>query len=88
MNQLWRNQLLAFALEQDEKQPYKEVSFSVVHHPNNTYLNKSTEQYKDLTGNNPKFFAFTSKQVIDSASKVKGAELDKWITWYKGLYMV
>jgi len=88
MNQLWRNQLLGFAIEQDEKQPYKEVSFSVVHHPNNTALNNSMEQYKDLTGNNPKFFAFTSKQVIDSASKVKDTELKEWIGWYKELYMV
>jgi hypothetical protein len=88
INQLWRNQLLGFAIEQDEKQPYKEVSFSVVHHPNNTHLNESMEQYKDLVDNNPKFFAFTSNQVIDSASKVKDTELKEWIGWYKELYMV
>jgi len=87
-NQLWRNQLLGFAIEQNEKQPYKEVSFSVVHHPNNTHLNKSMEQYKELIGNNSKFFSFTSKEVIDSASKIKDKELEKWVDWYKELYMV
>lgn len=87
-NQLWRNQLLGFAIEQDEKQPYKEVCFSVVHHPKNTYLNNSMEQYNELIGNKSKFFSFTSKQVIDAASKIKDTELEEWIDWYKELYVV
>jgi hypothetical protein len=27
MNQLWRNQLLGLSIEQDERQPYREVFF-------------------------------------------------------------
>lgn len=86
MNQLWRNQLLAFAMEDTGK--YKEVYFSVVHHPKNKALNKSINQYKKLTENNPKFSAFTSREVIDSAHRINQAQLNDWIGWYRELYDV
>jgi len=88
MNQLWRNQLLGFAIEQDEKQPYKEVSFSVVHHPDNHTLDKSINEYKKLVANNPKFSSFTAKDVIDKAITDEDKEIGKWVVWYKELYKV
>lgn len=86
MNQLWRNQLLALSLEQDETQPYKHVYFSVVRHPGNCHLDKTITKYKDLTANNPKFSVFTSADVISKVSSLQDSKLDKWITWYRELY--
>jgi hypothetical protein len=87
MNQLWRNQLLALAIEQDERQPYQQVSFSVVHHPRNSALDKTLDAYRKLIDFNPKFSTFTSADVIAAAAKA-GNDLQPWINWYKGLYDV
>lgn len=84
MNQLWRNQLLGFALEKQGK--YKEVYFSVVRHPENDSLNSSIEEYKKLVSDNPKFSDFTSNDVMDAVMKVDDKELNLWSKWYKGLY--
>jgi hypothetical protein len=88
MNQLWRNQLLALSIEQDERQPYKHVTFSVVRHPHNTYLDRSVADYQDLIANNPKFSVFTSKDVLDAAVELQDLELDQWIAWYQQLYAI
>lgn len=86
MNQLWRNQLLGFALEKQGK--YKEVYFSVVRHPENDSLNPSIEEYKNMISGNPKFSDFKSKDVIDAVAKIDDKELNVWSEWYKGLYNV
>ncbi|MBO7495638.1 MAG: hypothetical protein J6T98_03720 [Salinivirgaceae bacterium] len=84
MNQLWRNQLLALALEKQEPNVYKHVCFSVVKHPDNHSLDKSIEEYKKLTKNSPKFSTFTSLDLISAAQKQ--SELKGWIDWYKKVY--
>jgi hypothetical protein len=84
MNQLWRNQLLGFAVKKQGK--YKQVYFSVVHHPDNDALNESIIQYKELINANPMFSDFTSKKVIDAVSKVSNTAMHSWIDWYKELY--
>lgn len=86
MNQLWRNQLLALAIEQNSTSLYKHADFSVVKHPENLYLDKTITEYRDLTADNPKFSVFTSTDVINSAMGLHDPELDKWIDWYKELY--
>lgn len=86
LNQLWRNQLLGLSIEQDERQPYVHVTFSVVRHPCNTYLDQSLAEYMDLIANNPKFSVFTSKDVLDAAAALGDPELDQWIAWYRELY--
>ena len=86
MNQLWRNQLLGLSIEQDERQPYKHVTFSVVKHPRNTYLDQSIAEYTDMVANNPKFSVYTSKAVLDAAAGLNDPELDQWIAWYQELY--
>ena len=88
MNQLWRNQLLAQAIEKDNNQPYQHVYFSVVRHPNNTALENTINQYKNLINNNPDFTVFTSADVLEIVSKSGIKELDKWVGWYKELYKV
>jgi len=88
MNQLWRNQLLGFAVEDNPSQPYKNVYFSVVYHPENTSLSKSINEYKKLVNHNSKFSVFTSKDVINQASSIKDKDIGEWIDWYKGLYRV
>ena len=86
MNQLWRNQLLGLGIEQDERQPYQHVTFSVVRHPRNIYLDQSLNDYQELIANNPKFSVFTSADVIIATSELHDPELDQWIAWYRELY--
>jgi len=86
MNQLWRNQLLGMALENQGK--YKHVYFSVVKHPENDALDNSINQYKDLINHNPKFSIFDSKTLIDIATKIEDKDLTKWVEWYKELYNI
>ena len=87
MNQLWRNQLLALALE-EQGEPFKHAHFSVVHHPKNHALNASLTNYQDLIGNNPKFSVFTSEDVLRSAEALQDDALNKWVAWYRTLYML
>jgi hypothetical protein len=86
MNQLWRNQLLALSVEQDDRQPYKHVSFSVVKHPRNGHLDGTLDTYKNLIADNPKFSVFTSADVIAAASEHEDTELAEWVEWYCDLY--
>jgi hypothetical protein len=88
MNQLWRNQLLALAMEQDEQQPYKHAAFSVVKHPANPHLDASLNAFKDLVGHNPKFSVFTSEDVLRAAEALQDDALNQWARWYRTLYML
>jgi hypothetical protein len=88
MNQLWRNQLLALAMEQDEQQPYKHASFSVVRHPTNRHLDDSLNAFKDLVGHNPKFSVFTSEDMLRAVEEHQDGVLNQWALWYRTLYML
>lgn len=88
LNQLWRNQLLALSIERNEKQPYKHVFFSVVKHPNNSSLDGSIDDYRKLIDTNSKFSVFTSSDVLKAATFINAEELNKWIKWYKNLYLI
>lgn len=66
LNQLWRNQMLAFALQ--ETGTYQTVTFSVCHHARNTMLNRSIKKYQALTGNDPMFSSFTNYDVLEAVS--------------------
>lgn len=88
MNQLWRNQLLALAMEQAERQPFVHASFSVVKHPANTHLDESLGSYKDLIADNPKFSVFNLDDVLRAAEALHDRALDEWARWYRNLYML
>ncbi len=85
MNQLWRNQILAFSVE--DQGHFKEVSFSVVKHPENTSLDKTMNEYTKLTGNDPRFTVIQSSEIIDAAQSVEDQELANWVEWYRELYL-
>lgn len=85
MNQLWRNQLLAFALEDTGR--YAHVSFSVVHHRDNCSLDSTMEQYRRLTGTAIPFTSFTNADVVSQAQRHAPA-LSQWCRWYRELYMI
>jgi hypothetical protein len=87
MNQLWRNLLLALALEQDDRQPYAHASFSVVKHPANPHLDDTIAEFKNLLGDNPKFSVFTSEDLLKAAEAVHDPSLDQWTRWYRDLYL-
>ena len=63
---------------------YKKVYFSVVHHPENHFLDKSMSEYTKLTDHSPKFNSFTSDKLIEAAS-IDGS-LKEWVAWYQEVY--
>lgn len=87
-NQLWRNQLLALAVEQNDRQDYQHVHFSVVRHPENTHLDATVTAYRDLVNDNAKFTTLTSAEVVVAAARHADQGLQQWIDWYKDLYRV
>jgi hypothetical protein len=87
MNQLWRNQLLALAIEQ-QGNPYKHTHFSVVRHPGNKALDASLTAYKDLIDNNPRFSSLSSVAVIEASERHADKGLHDWIAWYRELYQI
>lgn len=86
MNQLWRNQLLGFALE--SAGTFSHITFSVVRHADNTALDKTLESYRSLIGNSSKFSSFPSSDVIRAAEQYADDDLQQWIDWYKELYRI
>ena len=80
MNQLWRNQLMALELE--NRGMFEEVYFSVVTHPDNSFLDKTMNEYRKLINNSPKFFDFKSSALVNVAVKY----LPDWSKWYKRVY--
>ena len=85
LNQLWRNQLLAIALERQHPNKYHEVYFSVVHHPENHFLTQSMDEYRKLINNSSKFGSFTSLDLINVAKN--DPQLSEWIEWYVDVYL-
>lgn len=88
MNQLWRNQLLAIAIERAKQWPYQEVYFSVVRHPQNQALDASIEAFHELTGATGRFFAFTPEPIVRAAKRADESALHAWAQWYGDLYAV
>ena len=86
MNQLWRNQLLATAIETSPDWPYKRVYFSVVHHPGNKHLNDSMKAFERLVGESDRFSWFPSRRIIDAARTEQDADIRGWVNWYEKLY--
>ena len=82
MNQLWRNMLLAMAMEKSGM--YKSVSFSVVHHPDNHFLDASMQEFSLLTNHSPQFNSFPSDSLIHAAAM--DSALKEWILWYRKVY--
>jgi len=85
-NQLWRNQLMGYAIQ--KKGIFKNVHFSVVHHHENHDLQNSIDAYANMLNNHYVFDSFTLRDVIKSAKKVDDQEIQKWIEWYSVLYRV
>ena len=81
MNQLWRNQILALELE--KRGVFEEVYFSVVSHPENSFLDKTVNEYRELTNHSNKFYVFKSDVLVDVAVDY----LPDWSNWYKKVYL-
>jgi hypothetical protein len=89
-NQLWRNQLLAIAIEtsKSERWPYERVYFSVVYHPKNQALDSTIDSFRDLIGNSDRFSSFTSDLIINRAEALDFPSLRSWVDWYSDLYFI
>ena len=85
MNQLWRNQLLAFAY-MDSGQ-YARVSFSVVHHRDNHSLENTMNEYRSLVTSEITMTSFTNEDVVTAVEKHSPA-LAEWARWYRDLYHI
>ena len=68
MNQLWRNQLLGFALEKVGL--FKEVYFSVVKHTVNKAIDKSLTSDNELINHNPHLSVYDSSLIIKYAKNI------------------
>jgi len=86
MNQLWRNQLLGLALENENL--YEHVYFSVVKHPENKSLDKSISQYQKLINNDVRFSIFDSSEIVKAANSLNDDKLNSWVKWYCDLYKI
>jgi hypothetical protein len=86
INQLWRNQLLAHAIEQDEEQVFRHASFSVVKHADNVHLDKTLKEFAELVSHHPKFSVLTSDDVLQAAEALRDNALAEWAKWYRTLY--
>ena len=84
LNQLWRNQMLAFALQ--ETGIYSTVTFSVCHHAKNSMLEESINRYKALTNEDIMFSSFTNYDVLNAVASTQDPELQKWFQWYREVY--
>lgn len=82
-NQLWRNQMFAFALQRTGA--YSRVTFSVCHHARNTMLNRTIVRYKALVGEDKMFSSFTNYNILEAIS-TKASELQPWMKRYKEVY--
>jgi hypothetical protein len=90
-NQLWRNILMALALE--DQGAYDHVYFSVVKHPDNIYLDRTIERFRNLIDDNPMFSVFTSKKVLKAVEEAQNKgdrdiALDEWKAWYEDFYRI
>ena len=85
-NQLWRNQLMGYAIQKNGI--FKNVHFSVVHHHENHDLQNSMNNYMIMLNDSSVFSSFTSKNVIESAKKIDHLDIQKWLEWYSVLYRI
>ena len=84
-NQLWRNQLLAFAYMNSGH--YAHVYFSVVHHRDNHLLEATMKEYRNIITPEIPMTSFTNDDVVTSAEK-HSIQLSEWSKWYRDLYMI
>ncbi len=86
VNQLWRNQLMAHAIE--SKGEYKRVHFSVVRHHENPHLEETMARYRELLTDQSVFDTFTSRDLVLAADSMEDPELKQWVKWYSELYRI
>ena len=71
------------ALELEKRGVFEDVYFSVVSHPENSFLDKTMNAYRALTNNSPKFYDFKSNTLVNVAVNY----LPDWSNWYKKVYL-
>lgn len=89
INQLWRNQLLGFAIANVKEGPfkdYKNVYFSVVKHPQNIALNSVISEYQSMMRDTDVFSVFTSDQFVKAAMDYGNPDMINWSQWYQKAY--
>ena len=72
------------ALELENKGMFEDVYFSVVTHPENSFLDKTMNEYRKLINYSPKFFDFKSSALLKEAVEY----LPDWSKWYRRVYRI
>ena len=87
-NQLWRNYLLALAIEnsQSPNWPYRRVCFSVVYHPKNQALEPTLASFQAIIGDHNRFSHFPSNALLEAAKAIDDPAIAEWVSWYEELY--
>lgn len=85
-NQLWRNQIMGYAIQ--NKSAFHNSHVSAIHHAENHDLKETMDSYKALLNDPSVFSIFTSKEIIEAAMRNCATELQNWIEWYSELYRV
>ena len=86
-NQLWRNQLMAEAVQRGDE--YEKTHFSVVYHPNNPDLQDTIDEYKQMLLDGKRIFStFTSKQIVKASRIIDSGAIREWADWYSDLYRI
>jgi len=81
LNQLWRNQTLARALE---TAPIQKSFFSVVYHPHNPALGSHLREFEQLAP--IRFSHFATNLLVRKAESLDNHAIKEWAKWYRELY--
>jgi hypothetical protein len=87
-NQLWRDHLLAFALEKHRKSKYSRCHFMLVRHPDDQACEKITNTYRSLLSNEDSFIDMPMDRLIDSwLPRVQDEKNKCWLEAFQERYL-
>jgi hypothetical protein len=87
-NQLWRDHLLAFALEKHRKSKYSRCHFMLVRHPDDQACEKITNTYRSLLSNEESFIDMPMDRLIDSwLPRVQDEKNKSWLEAFQERYL-
>lgn len=95
LQQLWRNMLMAQAIENDPENPVKEAYFRVVYHQENDELfrlkefsgfNETDQAFSSILKTKSRFFTITIQEILEKIKIVSSSVL-LWVNEYEEKYI-
>ncbi len=78
--------MLGYAIK--KKGQFKNVHFSVIHHPDNHDLEDTIGRYKNLLKENDLFESYTLRDFITASNAISDKDFNNWLSWYRELYLI